>query len=98
MPRLFTALEIPAATGQSLAVLLRDRLLGPIDLADELHFAVPPDLLSRVVCQVAPPGAPAPGLLEGVLFAYDAAHLQVTPDVVLLQDLGDAKVDLGGPA
>jgi len=37
-------------------------------------------------------------LLEVVLFAHDAAHLQVAADVMPLEDLGDAQVDLRGTA
>ena len=53
------------ATGLPLRVLLRDRLLGLLGVADELHFVVPAHLLNRIVRQVAPTGSPAPGPAPG---------------------------------
>jgi CubicO group peptidase (beta-lactamase class C family) len=53
------------ATSLPLPVVLRDQLLGPLGIADELHFAVPAHLLNRVVRQVAPTGSPAPGPAPG---------------------------------
>lgn len=53
------------AIGSQLAELLREVLSGPLDVADELHFAVPTSLLDRVTRQVAPPGSPAPGPAPG---------------------------------
>lgn len=52
------------ATGQPVSVLLRNHLTGPLGLADEVCFAVPPQALPRVARQQAspgPPGAPEPG-------------------------------------
>jgi CubicO group peptidase (beta-lactamase class C family) len=53
------------ATGLPLRVLLRDRLLGPLGIADELYFAVPAHQLDRVVRQVAPTGPPLAGPTTG---------------------------------
>jgi CubicO group peptidase (beta-lactamase class C family) len=58
------------ATSLPLPVLLRDQLLGPLGVADELHFAVPAHLLHRVVRQVAPTGSPAPGPAPGSPLAH----------------------------
>ena len=55
------------ATGRTLAEVLRDDVAGPLGVADELHFGVPPALLGRVAPASAaggeppapPPGSPA---------------------------------------
>src|SRR5438132_7046214 len=40
----------------------------------------------------------APRLFEGVLLTHRAAHLDIAANVVVLEDLGDFEVDLGGAA
>lgn len=50
------------ATGRSLSSVLRSEITEPLGVADEVHFAVPARLLSRVVRQVpGPVPAPEPG-------------------------------------
>jgi CubicO group peptidase (beta-lactamase class C family) len=41
------------ATGDTISTLLRERLTGPLDVADDVHFGVPARLLSRVATQIA---------------------------------------------
>ena len=65
VPGLPLDLTTERATGLPLPVLLRDHLLGPLGIADEVHFAVPAHLLRRVVRQVAPTGSSAPGPAPG---------------------------------
>jgi len=48
------------ATGRPVSVLLRDHLTGPLGLADEVCFAVPPQALSRVARQQVSHQAPEP--------------------------------------
>lgn len=40
-------------TGKSISTLLRERISGPLGIADEVHFGVPERLLPRVARQVA---------------------------------------------
>jgi len=40
------------ATGETISTLLRERITGPLGIVDEVHFAVPESLLSRVARQV----------------------------------------------
>jgi CubicO group peptidase (beta-lactamase class C family) len=47
------------ATGRRISTLLRDLVTGPLDVADEVHFGVPEQLLPRLARQIAPEG-PAP--------------------------------------
>lgn len=53
------------ATGDTIPVLLREHVTGPLGVGDEVHFGVPEPLLSRVARQVAPDGTapvrPEPG-------------------------------------
>ncbi|MPY92179.1 MAG: serine hydrolase [Acidimicrobiia bacterium] len=53
------------ATGDPISTLLRERLTGPLDVADQVHFGVPAQLLPRVATQVAADGdevlRPEPG-------------------------------------
>jgi CubicO group peptidase (beta-lactamase class C family) len=51
------------ATGRTLSTLLRELVTGPLGVADDVHFGVPPPLLARVARQVASAG-PAPPLPE----------------------------------
>jgi CubicO group peptidase (beta-lactamase class C family) len=52
-------------TGNTISVLLRDLVTGPLGVVDEVHFGVPERLLPRVARQVAangrPPAPPEPG-------------------------------------
>ena len=48
------------ATGRTVTELLRQNLTGPLGIADEVCFAVPPGLLPRVARQQASPGPPEP--------------------------------------
>jgi CubicO group peptidase (beta-lactamase class C family) len=48
------------ATGQPVSELLRNHLTGPLGVADEVCFAVPPRLLPRVARQQASPAPPEP--------------------------------------
>jgi CubicO group peptidase (beta-lactamase class C family) len=48
------------ATGQPVSVLLRNHLTGPLGVADEVCFAVPPRLLPRVARQQGSPGPQEP--------------------------------------
>lgn len=50
------------ATGDTISTLLRDRVTGPLGVADDVHFGVPERLLPRVARQVA--GGPAPARPE----------------------------------
>lgn len=56
------------ATGQRLSALLREHVTGPLGVADDVHFGVPPHLLPRVARQVpgqSPlPPAPEPGTTQ----------------------------------
>jgi CubicO group peptidase (beta-lactamase class C family) len=47
------------ATGASISALLRERITGPLGIADEVHFGVPDELLPRVARQVEPDDVPA---------------------------------------
>jgi CubicO group peptidase (beta-lactamase class C family) len=52
------------ATGRTIPALLRDLITGPLGIADDVHFGVPPSLLPRVARQVAtadPAPPPPPG-------------------------------------
>ncbi|HTU07123.1 MAG TPA: serine hydrolase domain-containing protein [Trebonia sp.] len=53
------------ATGRTISALLRERVTGPLGVADDIHFGVPAGLLPRVARQVAPAGShpvpPEPG-------------------------------------
>ncbi len=53
------------ATGDPISTLLRERLTGPLDVADQVHFGVPARLLPLVATQVAADGdevlRPEPG-------------------------------------
>ncbi len=53
------------ATGETISALLRERITGPLGVADEVHFGVPESLLPRVARQVAAsgpvPSPPEPG-------------------------------------
>ena len=53
------------ATGRTISTLLRDVITVPLGVADEVHFAVPQPLLTRVARQVTPDGQvlnyPEPG-------------------------------------
>jgi len=50
------------ATGERISTLLRTHVTEPLGVADEVHFGVPPSLLSRVARQVgAAPARPEPG-------------------------------------
>jgi CubicO group peptidase (beta-lactamase class C family) len=51
------------ATGRTISTLLRDEVTGPLGVVDEVHFGVPPSLLSRVARQIASDG-PAPDFPE----------------------------------
>jgi len=46
------------ATGQPVSELLRNHLTGPLGVADEICFAVPPQLLPRMARQQASPAPP----------------------------------------
>jgi CubicO group peptidase (beta-lactamase class C family) len=48
------------ATGQPVSELLRNHLTGPLGVADEICFAVPPRLLPRMARQQASPAPPEP--------------------------------------
>jgi CubicO group peptidase (beta-lactamase class C family) len=48
------------ATGQPVSALLRDHLTGPLGVADEVCFAIPPESLPRVARQQPSPGPPEP--------------------------------------
>jgi CubicO group peptidase (beta-lactamase class C family) len=48
------------ATGQPVSELLRNHLTGPLGVADEVCFAIPPPALPRVASQQASPGPPEP--------------------------------------
>ncbi len=48
------------ATGRTLADTLREDIAAPLGVADELHFGVPDELLSRVARQGPDGAAPAP--------------------------------------
>jgi len=48
------------ATGQPVSALLRNHLTGPLGIADEVCFAVPPRLLTRMARQQASPETPEP--------------------------------------
>ena len=48
------------ATGRTMSELLREVLTGPLGVADEVCFAVPHPLLSRVARQAASPAPPEP--------------------------------------
>ena len=48
------------ATGDTISTLLRKRLTGPLDVADQVHFGVPARLLPRVARQVAGDGNELP--------------------------------------
>ena len=48
------------ATGQPVSALLRDHLTGPLGVADEICFAIPPESLPRVARQQPSPGPPEP--------------------------------------
>jgi CubicO group peptidase (beta-lactamase class C family) len=45
---------IRRATGDTISTLLRERITGPLAVADTVHFGVPDRLLPRVARQVAP--------------------------------------------
>lgn len=47
------------ATGRTLSTHLREIITGPLGIADEVHFGVPPVLLPRIARQI-PPADPAP--------------------------------------
>jgi CubicO group peptidase (beta-lactamase class C family) len=53
------------ATGKTMSTWLRERISGPLGVADEVHFGVPESLLPRVARQVAAsgpvPSPPEPG-------------------------------------
>lgn len=53
------------STGRTISELLREVVTGPLGVADEVHFALPQRLLSRVAWQVEPeahsPNPPPPG-------------------------------------
>lgn len=53
------------ATGHTLAWWLRTAITGPLDVAEEVHFGVPPDLRTCVAHQEPAPGPPAPGPESG---------------------------------
>jgi CubicO group peptidase (beta-lactamase class C family) len=56
------------ATGRPISTLLRDLMTGPLEIADEIHFGVPEQLLPRVARQVAPEGpAPTPPVAGSTL-------------------------------
>ena len=48
------------ATGQPVSALLRDHLTGPLGVADEVCFAIPPESLPHVARQQPSPGPPEP--------------------------------------
>jgi CubicO group peptidase (beta-lactamase class C family) len=48
------------ATGQPVSALLRDHLTGPLGVADEVCFAIPPESLPRVARQQPSPRPPEP--------------------------------------
>ena len=48
------------ATGDTISTLLSDRLTGPLDVADQVHFGIPARLLPRVARQVAADGSELP--------------------------------------
>src|SRR6478609_1414336 len=48
------------ATGETISTLLRERVTGPLGVADEVHFGVPASSLPRVARQVAATGAAPP--------------------------------------
>jgi CubicO group peptidase (beta-lactamase class C family) len=50
---------IRRATGATISTLLRERITGPLGVADEVHFGVPERLLPRVARQVAAQGSAA---------------------------------------
>jgi CubicO group peptidase (beta-lactamase class C family) len=56
---------IRRATGDTISTVLRERITGPLAVADDVHFGVPDRLLPRVARQVASQGAagarPEPG-------------------------------------
>ena len=45
------------ATGEPISTLLRERITGPLGIADDVHFGVPEWLLRRVARQVSADGA-----------------------------------------
>ena len=53
------------ATGDTISTLLRDRLTGPLEVADDVHFGVPAGLLPRVAPQVPVVGQELPRPVPG---------------------------------
>jgi CubicO group peptidase (beta-lactamase class C family) len=49
------------STGATISALLRERVTGPLGVADDVHFGVPERLLPRVARQVASEGPAPPG-------------------------------------
>jgi CubicO group peptidase (beta-lactamase class C family) len=51
-------------TGRTISALLCEHVTGPLGIAADIHFGIPPGLMSRVARQVEPDGHPAAPLPE----------------------------------